>query len=569
MQRTRDENRAEFGRKKRRSDNGEQMKIRNEKRKLKETPLISGNIRFYVNSEEEKTGVYNLVDSAKLLLNEKIANVSNFQILHEVFGFYLRHNARQDNLGNVHVDACNFQPYLVSKTKENCNENMFIMSESSLKNIVAGITDHDTKCREKLVVQNFDYFGHVCKVNLQCCADHTLRVDSSPRLPGGKFVSNLRMAHGLFSSGLRYAQYERFVNSARIGVLPESAIYELQDLYCDVTEEIAKESTRDALNEEVAETMLSSQFPEEYKGIAIITDARHAWRKNAKNSDIISIGCRTNKVNGYVVVSKSDEVCSQKHELFGVKKLYEHFTSNDVNIDVHGHDRNSSVNSYLKQDHGHVSNANDTWHATKGVAKELKKICSGPQYKHGSSWHGELSDKAGAIKTHCYYAIKNCQGSAEKLRENLDNIICHYQNFHSNCSPESRCKTDKNYVPSKTTITNKIALKLLEEAIHRLQIYKTPEDYTQCIDTHYVESFNNSCLIYHDKRIVFSDKEYKRRTAMSILDWNENINRGYTSVTFTEDAMNPRRQSGRKNLKPKTRSFCHAIWNKILDNIYT
>jgi hypothetical protein len=140
MQRTRDENRAEFGKKKRKSDTGEQMKIRNEKRKLKESPSISGNIRFYANSEEEKTGVYNLIDSAKLLLNEKIASVSNFQILKEVFGFYLRQNNRQrEDSRHVPVDACNLQPYLVSQTKENCDDNMYVMTESSLKNIVAGI----------------------------------------------------------------------------------------------------------------------------------------------------------------------------------------------------------------------------------------------------------------------------------------------------------------------------------------------------------------------------------------------------------------------------------------------
>ena len=208
-------------------------------------------------------------------------------------------------------------------------------------------------------------------------------------------------------------------------------------------------------------------------------------------------------------------------------------------------------------------NANDTWHATKNVAKELKKVCSGPQYQHGKTWHGELTDKSASIKTHAYYAIKNCCGSAEKLRANLDNIIPHYQNIHSECSEESRCRTDPNYIPSKVQLTDKVALKLLEGAIKNLQIYKSPSDYCSCIDTHYVECFNNACLIYHDKRIVYSDKEYKRRTAMAILDWNENIDREFTSITYTEDARNPRRRTGKNNWNPKLATFVFIFYIKF------
>ena len=236
---------------------------------------------------------------------------------------------------------------------------------------------------------------------------------------------------------------------------------------------------------------------------------------------------------------------------------------------IHGHDRNISINKYLRNENPEVINANDTWHATKNVSKELKKVCSGPLYQHGKTWHSELSDKAASIKTHAYYAIKNCGGSPENLRANLDNIVAHYQNSHSNCAAESRCRSDPNYIPSKVLLTDKVAIKLLERAVTNLQIYKSPADYCSCIDTHYVESFNNACLVYHDKRIVFTEKEYRRRTAMSILDWNENIDRQYSSITYTEDARNPRRRIGKKQLKPKTGNFCVYIFNKVLDIIYS
>ena len=71
-------------------------------------------------------------------------------------------------------------------------EDICLISESSLKNLVAGTSDHGLHCKEM----------------------HTLKLDTYSRLPGGKFLVNLRVLHGICSSGLRYAQYERFAKYA-------------------------------------------------------------------------------------------------------------------------------------------------------------------------------------------------------------------------------------------------------------------------------------------------------------------------------------------------------------------
>lgn len=39
-----------------------------------------------------------------------------------------------------------------------------------------------------------------------------------------------------------------------------------------------------------------------------------------------------------------------------------------------------------------------------------------------------------SIKTHCYYAMKNCGGDAEKLRSQLRNIVEHYKVKFNNYS---------------------------------------------------------------------------------------------------------------------------------------
>ena len=119
--------------------------------------------------------------------------------------------------------------------------------------------------------------------------------------------------------------------------------------------------------------------------------------------------------------------------------------------------------------------------------------------------------------------MKKCEGSCEKLRSILDNIIPHYKDQHDNCLPESRCRTEEGYKLSKVVIQDEAAENILKKAIQGLQIYKNAKDYVYCLDTHYVESFNNMALVYHDKRIVFGYPEYQRRTDMAIIDWNNNV----------------------------------------------
>lgn len=101
---------------------------------------------------------------------------------------------------------------------------------------------------------------------------------------------------------------------------------------------------------------------------------------------------------------------------------------------------------------------------------------------------------------------KNWQGSRVKLRRCLDNIFEHFENNRQNCSVESWCRRDQNYEPPKNILSDSDAGRILKTDIYNLQIYKTQDDYVNCIDTHFVESFNNA-LTYHVKRIKFGDKE--------------------------------------------------------------
>ena len=248
------------------------------------------------------------------------------------------------------------------------------------KAVVAGVSEHGLHCKEKVTIEDFETFGHVQKLTLQCKENHTLKMDTSTRLPGGKFLVNLRVMHGIYASGLRYAQYERFARTAYFGAISETAFHEIQDMYCDVTETVAQESISDAVDEEVSTTMLESENVDDYKGITIVTDARHGWRKNSRFSDIISLGYRTKKVTGYAVVSHGDDPCSQRHELHGVKKLYEGFSDKGANVKSRDKLKLPNQSIFSNQIEQDRDNPKKLWKhlkdiGLKGKQKEDSAIC--------------------------------------------------------------------------------------------------------------------------------------------------------------------------------------------------
>lgn len=134
-----------------------------------------------------------------------------------------------------------------------------------------------------------------------------------------------------------------------------------------------------------------------------------------------------------------------------------------LNVTEVAHDIQQQVSRFITSDLSLV-NSYDTWHGTcismyctcqylmhrhvlgtKNVWKQLQKVTQGRVRDRGVTWFPELVDKSEciytctmymciaqyligkSIKTHLYWAMKNCQKSAENLRRLIDNIPAHYQ----------------------------------------------------------------------------------------------------------------------------------------------
>ena len=125
-----------------------------------------------------------------------------------------------------------------------------------------------------------------------------------------------------------------------IGILGNTYLNTFFESYSECVKALAKESTRDALLEETVTY-------EDMDGIDIVTDARHAPRRNSKYTDVICFGANPHKVLHYETVARGDGPCAQRHESLGTQRMYDHLESQEngsVHIRVDCHDRNASVN---------------------------------------------------------------------------------------------------------------------------------------------------------------------------------------------------------------------------------
>ena len=218
----------------------------------------------------------------------------------------------------------------------------------------------------------------------------------------------------------------------------------------------------------------------------------------------------------------------------------------------------------MEQNQPTVVDSYDTWHGAKEVRRAMSKVTKGTRANLGKTWHPELRDKGAGVKTHVYWAMKNCNGDAAQLLRSLDSIVDHYMQNPANCHPTSRCKQN-NYVPSRDIIMDPIAERLLRNCIRSLYIYQHPEKYTHCRDTHYIESYHITILIHVDKRLHYHSLMYDIKLGIAILDWNEHVDRPATSVQYRVRPYQPRRQSGYRVLTPKLfYSFVDRIWDCFL-----
>ena len=189
------------------SDQPEAKRAR--KMKMKQTgSSLRGRLEFSYRSDDEKISLFNKMDKMKMKLGEGNMNkVSTFELLNRVFDFYISCNLstlaiEQDNACTLSNDGSSGSSYLndyqYATLQQATNDDLSVCMQSSLSNLVEQVYDHSQKCCKKLDIQKVKKINHATSFSLTCEDGHSETWTSSPHAEGGKFVVNLRMAHGYF-----------------------------------------------------------------------------------------------------------------------------------------------------------------------------------------------------------------------------------------------------------------------------------------------------------------------------------------------------------------------------------
>lgn len=270
--------------------------------------------------------------------------------------------------------------------KSNADETLVITTVSALENLSGIVCLHKQFCNELVCLTSEKKSGYSVQFNVSCVVCRfTRKWISSPVLPNKREIVNYRMTHAYLSSGVLPSHFERFSDATEFGKLPQTQMNGLIREYSACVELERKSSCASAFQQELASSSTD--------GIDIISDARHSTRENSKLTDVVCIGYSSHKVVDHIVVSRDDDTCSQRHELLGTKKLYENFDVKNVKIRRHGHDRNASINKFVREKQINTVNQNDTWHVSVSIEKEMKKIATGAKCREGKAWSSQLLDK--------------------------------------------------------------------------------------------------------------------------------------------------------------------------------
>ena len=233
------------------------------------------------------------------------------------------------------------------------NEDAFVCTKGQLFhliNIINSIGPVDAS--------NFERFGHVGQIQLRGTTKKQIPItwNSSPPMKDN-FTVNYMLVHAYLASGLLPVQYEKFCNFSKIGTTPTRFRSNMYTVYGRCVDFIMKREIKSAIREEMKAT---ENVPVNSRTIDIMTDARHACRKNSFHSDITALGQRTHRVVNYQHITKQDDICSQRHEMVGTRKLYAEFDRDNITIRVHSHDRNASVSKFLRTDYPNTRDSYDT-----------------------------------------------------------------------------------------------------------------------------------------------------------------------------------------------------------------
>ena len=271
-----------------------------------------------------KEEMYNKIQTIRRHLErQKQEKVTNGEILDLALSRFIDTNCIENDSTNLDTNV------YISKDKTE-EEQLFVTAKISLEKCIEIAGHHGQICPRPLQLKKVVQRGHVVSTILLCRDHHRYRWSSSPYvLNSQNYLINLKLLHGFTMSGMLFSHYEQFSNASGIGIVSYLRKEQFSKEYKKAINEEYEKSIDNACSLEME---LKAGNPDTKVPIDILTDARHGWRNNAKDTTVVAIGDLTHKVIANEHVTRSDDPVAQRHELLGSKRIYDSFRNKDISI---------------------------------------------------------------------------------------------------------------------------------------------------------------------------------------------------------------------------------------------
>ncbi len=91
--------------------------------------------------------------------------------------------------------------------------------------------------------------------------------------------------------------------------------------------------------------------------------------------------------------------------------------------------------------------------------------------------------------------------------------------------------------------------------------------YVYNMDTFHLESLFNTLNIWRDKRIFFSSSQYRIRSNLAFMYWNENASREIAGIWQRSDVDGNKLGKAKKWFTVSTYLFAHELWSTVIAKV--
>ena len=211
----------------------------------------------YSGDDSVKAEIQEKVSKVKSLISADARNVSNTDVIRVLLDHCIQQHQPPAGAASDEAIQRNDTGIFVSVGRSEIDQPVFLSALSCIEHLINRAVDVTHSCRRPKWTAKEKYRrGHAISCDFHCEASLPSWT-SSPSLPGGKFLVNMRVAHGYHVSGMLFNQYQHFAESANIGVISDHYMKEINTNFLTAVQEEYQGNIQQALREEVGMSILA------------------------------------------------------------------------------------------------------------------------------------------------------------------------------------------------------------------------------------------------------------------------------------------------------------------------